>query len=95
VSIVGDRGAQSFAPNPGVPGTTQTIVWRNNDSVTHRIVLNDSPVDTGDIAPGASSRAIALPASGAHYHCTIHPGMVGSIESSSGQPAPPCTGTYC
>ena len=95
ISIVGDRGAQSFSPNPGSPGTGQTVVWRNNDTVPHRIVLNDTTVDTGNIAPGASSRAIELPAAGANYHCTIHPGMVGSVESSAGQPPPPCTGQYC
>ena len=73
-----------------------TVVWRNNDTVAHRIVLNDNAnADTGNIAPGASSRAIELPASGANYHCTIHPGMIGSVESASGQPAPPCTGQYC
>lgn len=96
INIVGDRGAQSFTPNPGQPGTGQTVVWRNNDTVAHRIVLNDNAnADTGNIAPGASSRAIELPASGANYHCTIHPGMIGSVESASGQPAPPCTGQYC
>jgi len=95
VSIVGNRGAQSFTPNPGMPATSQTVVWRNNDGVTHRIMLNDSTADTGDIAPGATSRPLELPASGANYHCTIHPGMIGSIESSSGQPPPPCTGQYC
>ena len=95
ITIVGDRGAQSFSPNPGSPGTGLTIVWRNTDTVTHRIALNDTTIDTGNIAPGASSRAIELPASGANYHCTIHPGMIGSVEGSAGQPPPPCTGQYC
>ena len=95
VNIVGDRGSQSFSPNPGSPGTTQTVVWRNNDGVTHRIMLNDSTGDTGDIAPGGASRPIELPANGANYHCTIHPGMIGAIAGSGGQPAPPCTGQYC
>src|SRR5262245_37246160 len=66
ISIVGQRGAQSFTPNPGTGGNDQTFVWRNNDSVTHRIVVNDTPLDTGDIAPGATSRSIQLPANGAN-----------------------------
>jgi plastocyanin len=71
------------------------VTWRNNDSVAHRIVLNDGTGDTGDIGPGATSRAVRLPAAGANYHCSIHPGMVGAIRATSGDPAPPCTGTYC
>jgi plastocyanin len=95
ISIVGDRANQSFAPNPGAGGVDQAVVWRNNDSVTHRIVVNDTQLDTGDIAPGATSRTLLIPAGGANYHCTIHPGMVGAVTASGGQPPPPCTGVYC
>ena len=95
ISIVGDRGAQSFTPNPGSAGVDQTVVWRNNDTVTHRIVFNDSTLDSGDIPPGGSSRAMQPPVAGANYHCSIHPGMIGSVRPSSGGEPPPCTGTYC
>lgn len=95
VTIVGDRGAQSFSPNPGTGNTDQMVTWRNNDTVTHRIMVNDTTLDTGDIAPGATSRAIQLPAAGANYHCSIHPGMIGAIQGSGGTQPPPCTGAYC
>lgn len=95
ISIVGDRGSQSFTPNPGSGGVDQAVVWRNNDSVTHRIVVNDSALDTGDIGPGATSRSINLPVAGANYHCTIHPGMIGAVAAAGGNPPPPCTGVYC
>ena len=95
ITIVGDRAAQSFTPNPGSGGVDQAVVWRNNDSVVHRIVVNDTALDTGDIAPGATSRALNLPASGGNYHCSLHPTMVGAIGASGGQPPPPCTGLYC
>jgi plastocyanin len=94
VSIVGDRGAQSFNPNPASVTQGQTVAWRNNDSVVHRIVTNDNTLDTGNIAPGATSDARALPTNGTNYHCTIHPGMIGAINASTGAP-PPCTGPYC
>jgi plastocyanin len=94
VSIVGERGAQSFAPNPAAASRGQTIAWRNTDGVVHRIVFNDESVDTGNIAPGAASAPIVLPTDGANYHCVLHPGMVGAIASSSGTP-PPCEGPYC
>jgi plastocyanin len=94
IAIVGNRGAQSFSPNPAPEGQNQMVVWRNSDNVTHRIVLNDGTFDTGDIAPGASTAARQLSNDGVNYHCSIHPGMVGSVMASSGAPPPPCTG-YC
>ena len=93
ITIVGQSGAQAFSPNPASLGG-QMVVFRNNDSVAHRVVLNDGSVDTGDIAPGATSRAVAMPDSGTNYHCQTHPGMIGAVSSGSGPP-PPCTGIYC
>jgi plastocyanin len=94
IDIVGERGAQSFSPNPAAVSQGTTFMWRNMDNRVHHIVLNDGSLDSGDIAPGASSAALQLDANGANYHCTIHPGMVGSINRSSGAP-PPCEGPYC
>jgi len=94
VGIVGNRGAQSFNPNPSEAGQGSTIAWRNDDGTTHRIVFNDGSLDTGNIAPGTSSPAMRVGTDGANYHCTIHPTMVGSIRASSGSP-PTCQGIYC
>ena len=61
ISILGERGSQSFSPNPASPGG-QMVVWRNdNAGVTHRIVANDGSFDTGDIVPGATSRMVQPP----------------------------------
>jgi plastocyanin len=95
IGIAGDRGAQSFTPNPATAAQGQSLVFRNNDSVVHRIVFNDNSFDSGNINPGAGSDARAMPSNGANYHCSIHPGMVGSISGATGQPPPPCTGEYC
>jgi plastocyanin len=94
INIVGQNGAQAFSPNPASFGG-QPVVFKNNDSVGHRIVLNDGTVDTGDIAPGATSRVVTMPPSGTNYHCSIHPGMIGSVTAATGGPPPPCTGSYC
>ena len=94
ITIVGQNGTQAFSPNPAGFGG-QMVVFKNNDSVTHRVVLNDGSVDTGDIAPGATSRAVAMPGAGTNYHCQLHPGMVGSISGSTGGAPPACTGLYC
>jgi plastocyanin len=94
VSITGDRGAQSFTPNPASPGAPSTVAWRNSDGVVHRIVANDNSFDTGNIGANATSAAVTVPSTGVNYHCSIHPGMVGAVNGSSGA-APPCTGPYC
>jgi plastocyanin len=94
INIQSNNGAKSFSPNPGTVGQGNMVSWKNVDSQTHHIVFNDGSLDTGDIAPGASSPALPLTVNGARYHCTIHPTMVGSINSSAGEP-PPCSGDYC
>ena len=94
ISILGSNGTQAFSPNPAAFGGQQ-VVFKNNDTVIHRVVLNDATVDTGDIAPGATSRAVTMPANGTNYHCTIHTGMIGSVNPNSGGAPPPCEGVYC
>src|SRR5262245_16588091 len=94
ITITGQNGATSFTPNPASAGG-QSVVFKNNDSVTHRVVLNDGTIDTGDIAPGATSRPVGMPGSGTNYHCSIHTGMIGSVSASSGAAPPPCEGAYC
>src|SRR5262245_28746554 len=93
ISIVGDRGNQSFTPNPG--GASGGMVsWRNTDNQVHRIVSNDGSFDTGNIGAGQTTAPKAVPAAGMNYHCSIHPGMIGAINADAGPP-PPCTGIYC
>lgn len=94
VSIAGELGNRSFAPNPVTPGAALTVAWHNDDGVVHRIVANDNSFDTGNIATNATSTAITVPAGGVNYHCSIHPTMVGAINSTGGS-TPPCTGIYC
>jgi plastocyanin len=78
INVVAINGAQSFSPNPASIPAGQMVVWHNVDNTTHRVALNDRSIDTGNLAPGASSQAMALPAVGP-YHCTIHPEMTGTV----------------
>lgn len=93
ITVVRQAGSQSFNPNPASAGGRE-VVFRNTDTVVHHVIFNDGTVDTGDIAPGATSRTIQMPSVGTNYHCTIHPTMVGRV-SAEGGPPPPCTGVYC
>jgi len=89
INVVAINGAQSFSPNPATLPAGQMVVWHNVNNTTHRVVLNDRSVDTGDLAPGASSRPMAIGAAGGQYHCSIHPEMIGSInqDTSTSPPA--------
>src|SRR5262245_27833187 len=67
VNVVAINGAQSFSPNPATLPAGTLIVWHNVNNVTHRVVLNDGSLDTGNLDPGASSQPMAIPAAGAQY----------------------------
>jgi plastocyanin len=95
INVVAVNGAQSFSPNPATLPAGQMVVWHNVDVITHRVVLNDGSVDTGNLAPGASSQAMALAAAGGQYHCSIHPVMVGSVNQNTAASTDPCQGAYC
>jgi plastocyanin len=93
INVVAINGAQSFSPNPATLPVGQMVVWHNVDTTTHRVVLNDLSMDTGDLAPGVSSQPMAIGGAGGPYHCAIHPVMVGSINQSTS--SSPCEGAYC
>ena len=81
IDIVGINGMQSFSPNPASVPAGRTVVWHNIDRDTHRVVLNDRQLDTGNIPPGGFSQPMTLGAPGP-YHCSIHPEMVGTLVGS-------------
>jgi plastocyanin len=94
IQIVGSVGAQAFNPNPAAMTSSRNVVWNNSDDEVHRIVANDGSFDTGNLAPGATSAAIPVSASGARYHCSLHVTMVGAVNDTGGA-TPPCSGLYC
>jgi plastocyanin len=95
VSIKGQIGKQSFNPNPVAVNAGQLVVFKNDDAVTHHIVLDDGSMQTADIAPGASSVALPIGAASKGYHCTIHPSMVGAFNDGVTSDPPGCSGPYC
>jgi plastocyanin len=95
INVVAVNGAQSFSPNPATLPPGQMVVWHNVDSITHRVVFNDRSLDTGELAPGASSQPMAIAVAGGQYHCSIHPVMVGSVNQAISNVSDPCQGSYC
>lgn len=88
VNIVRDAGTNAFVPNPVQVATGGQVMWRNNHTTAHHIVMDDGSGDAGEVAPGGTSRAIALRGASANFHCTLHPTMVGSINGSLSAPPP-------
>ena len=78
ITITGQGGKLAFTPNPAAVTAGQTVVFKNNDTIAHHVMLDDGTVQTPDINPGATSAAVTIGANKS-YHCTIHPGMVGTI----------------
>ena len=82
VSIV--NGARTmtttaYAPNPVNISAGGSVTWMNNDSTTHNSTADDNSWGSGSIAPGASYTRTFASAGTFTYHCTIHPGMVGTV----------------
>lgn len=97
INILGIRGPESFSPNPATVPDGRLVVWRNTDTLVHRVVFDDRSVDTGDIAPGAASAPMAL-GGVKPYHCPLHPSMVGRINGDapdSGSGSEPCSDPSC
>ena len=96
ITITGQGGKLAFTPNPATIAQGQLVVFKNNDTVAHHVMLDDGTAQTPDIAPGATSAPVSMGLSGATtYHCTIHPGMVGGFNGAVAEPPPNCNQAYC
>ncbi|MBW8865752.1 MAG: hypothetical protein JF610_00205, partial [Acidobacteria bacterium] len=66
-------------PPPSSNPRPLTVTWTNNDSVAHNSVANNGAWNSGTIAPGGNF-SMTFPSAGSFpYHCSIHPGMVGTV----------------
>ena len=96
ITITGQGGRLAFFPNPATVSAGQLVAFKNNDVVAHRVTLDDLSVQTPEIAPGATSAAVAMGVDGSKtYHCTIHPGMVGGFNGAEATIPPGCNQAYC
>ena len=69
----------AYAPSPISIAAGDTITWTNNDNTAHTSAGDDGSWNSGSIAPGASFSRTFPSAGVFSYHCTIHPGMVGTV----------------
>ena len=80
ISMVGDRGSQSYAPNPTTMRVGQTVAWKNND--THRARRNAGRVAVRNRHDQRRrDERAADDEHRRHVHVSLHdpPGMVGTL----------------
>jgi plastocyanin len=94
ITITGKGGNLAFSPNPATVAPGQFIVFKNNDTETHHVILDDGSAQTADIPGGATTAPMAI-GSNKSYHCIIHPGMVGGFNGTEVEPPPNCNQAYC
>lgn len=71
---------QGFSPNNVAVRAGSVVYWKNNDQMTHRIVLDDRRYDSSDIAPGRIGCGLILSDTGTHgYHDLNNPSWTGTI----------------
>jgi plastocyanin len=69
----------AFAPDSVDVAAGTTVTWTNTDNVAHTSTSDASGWDSGIVPPGGQF-SVALPSAGTyHYHCAIHPGMIGTV----------------
>jgi plastocyanin len=56
-----------------------TVTWTNNDTTAHTSTADNGQWSSGSLAPGQSFSTMMSTSGTFTYHCTIHPGMVGTV----------------
>lgn len=71
----------AFSPADITVKAGATVTWTNKDSVTHTVTETDSlkGPDSGNLASGKTYSFTFTAAGTYHYHCSIHPEMLGTV----------------
>ena len=72
-------GNRAFTPDELDVAVGTTVTWTNTDSVPHTSTSDASGWNSGTLQPGAQFSFAFQTAGTFSYHCTIHPGMIGSV----------------
>lgn len=73
-------GTSAFAPNPVTISAGSTISWVNSDSISHTSTSDTNGLwDSLTITPGGHFEHTFTARGTFTYHCTFHPGMIGTV----------------
>jgi plastocyanin len=70
-------GNRAYVPADVNVAVGTTVTWRNTDSVSH--TSTSDAWNSGIVAPGGQFSFAFQTAGTFPYHCTIHPGMTGTV----------------
>jgi aldose sugar dehydrogenase len=80
ITIVGEKGNQSFSPNPAMVRVGQTVTWYDADLAAHDVVADGGQFNVGSIPYLATSTPITMNTEGTFsYHSQGNPTMVGTL----------------
>jgi plastocyanin len=82
VSIVAgssNKTTDAYSPSPIAIARGAAVTWTNNDTTVHDSTSDNGVWSSGTLAPGASFTFTFSNTGTFTYHCTIHPGMVGTV----------------
>ena len=72
-------GNRAFTPDQLDITAGTTVTWTNTDVVSHTSTSDGTGWNSGTL-PAGGRFSFTFPAAGTFpYHCTIHPGMVGTV----------------
>ncbi len=69
----------AFSPTPLHIAVADTVLWTNNDSMTHTVTSDTGDELGGTLNAGRTYQHIFTAAGSFAYHCTVHPSMHGSV----------------
>ncbi len=69
----------AYSPNPITIARGGSVTWVNRDSMSHTATSDTGAWDSGLMGPGASFTQTFQNSGSFSYHCTIHPGMIGTV----------------
>jgi plastocyanin len=72
-------GNRAYMPDDLSVTAGTTVTWMNTDRTSHTSTSDESGWNSGTIAPGGRFSFTFQRAGTYKYHCTIHPGMVGTV----------------
>lgn len=69
----------TFTPGTITINKGDTVTWKNNDTMIHRVVADDGSFDLGDMVNNGTSKRTFDIIGTYNYHCAIHTFMTGTV----------------
>ncbi len=70
----------AFSPSDITIKVGDTVVWTNNDAVSHTVEANDGSFKSNELFKGSKFQFTFTKSGSYPYKCGIHPSMKGSVK---------------